>query len=605
MLEQTVIRGSVPEGKIRCFISDKLRENKPEERRRQIVARSLVKEYEYPKRDIKIEFPIKMGSATKRADIVVFHHNKNHKQENIKIIVEVKREKIKPSNKNNGVKQLLSYLSACMNVDFGLWVGSERIAYKVKRKRGKRITHEQVPDITKFGQTTLPPPNTEELTPAVNLKQVFKRIHNFIYANQGLQKDKAFEELLKIIFIKVYDEEYNTPVQFYISEDEDIKDVRKRIKSIYKDVKIKFDVIFDEKESILLNNEVLRYIVSELQRFSLVNTPTDVKGEAYEEVVGPNLRGNRGEFFTPRNVCKMMVNMVFSLFETKKVMRPGGIKVLDPAVGTGGFLIETIQNVKNHFKEQGLNSGIIYKRVKDIANNNFYGIDFNPSLVRASQMNMVMHGDGYSNIVKANSLRKRNDWKRKIRNLIEFEDFDIVITNPPFGTEAVIEDVNILEQYDFMTFKSTNSRNSLPPEQLFIERCLQFLKPEGILAIVLPDSILSNPGLEWIRDWLLKHTQIIASIDLPVETFEPHTGTQTSVLILRKKDLEKKYEKNYEIFMATPQKVGHDRRGKPIFKKDTKGKVKLDENGVAKINDDLPSITSSFKEWLERKGISY
>jgi len=144
----------------------------------------------------------------------------------------------------------------------------------------------------------------------------------------------------------------------------------------------------------------------------------------------------------------------------------------------------------------------------------------------------------------------------------------------------------------------------LPPEQLFIERCLQFLKPGGYLGIVLPDSILSNPGLKWIREWILKKTYIIASIDLPTETFEPYTGTQTSVLILRKKTQEQeKLQEDYEIFMAIPEKVGHDRRGNPIYKTTPEGKIKLDKNGNPIIEDHLPEVAKAFKEWLRGKGV--
>jgi len=593
----------IPPGKIKCFITGKLRKDTPEERIRQDVARSLVEEYGYNKDDIDIEFPIKMGRARKRIDIVIFEEGSKHKQENIYAIVEVKTENIKPSDKKEGIDQLKSYVAACINTQFALWVGSERLAFKVIEEKGKRKL-EEIPDIPKRGETTIPKPTRGSLVPAINLKQVFKRVHNYIYANQGFQKDKAFEELLKLIFIKVYDEQYSPSLQFYILPEEDISKVRGRLNKLFKKVQARYKYIFKGNEIIELNDTVLKYVVSELQRFSLVDTETDVKGEAYEEIVGPNLRGDRGEFFTPRNVCNMAIEMLFSLIPEDKLTSPGGMKILDPAVGTGGFLIAGVQKIKKLFLNRGFRYDQLRDLVRDVANANFYGIDFNPFLVKVAQMNMVMHGDGSANIVHANSLDDPANWNSEAKEKIKFGEFDLVVTNPPFGTKAVIDNPDILSQFELTTFGANSPRTALPPEQLFIERCLDFLKPGGYLGIVLPDSILSNPGLKWIREWILQKAYIIASIDLPVETFEPHTGTQTSILILKKKTPEQqKLQEDYEIFMAIPEKVGHDRRGNPVYKTTPDGEIELDENGNPIIEDYLPAVAKAFKEWLRRKGM--
>jgi len=593
----------VPPGKIKCFITGKLRKDTPEERICQDVARSLVEEYGYNKKDIDIEFSIKMGRERKSVDIAIFEEGSEHKQENIYMIVEAKPENVKPSDKKEGIEQLKSYVAACINTQYALWVGSERLAFKVIEEKGKKELVE-IPDIPKRGETTISKPTRGSLVPAVNLKQVFRRIHNYIYANQGFQKDKAFEELLKLIFIKIYDEQYSPSLQFYILPDEDIAEVRKRLNSVFEKVQNRYKYIFKGNEVIELNDTVLKYVVSELQRFSLVDTETDVKGEAYEEIVGPNLRGDRGEFFTPRNVCNMTIEMLFSLIPEDKLTSPGGMKILDPAVGTGGFLIAGLQKIKQIFLNRGLKYDKARDLVREVANANFYGIDFNPFLVKVAQMNMVMHGDGSANIVHANSLENPDNWNDEAKEKIKFGEFDIVVTNPPFGTKAVVDNPDILSQFELTIFGASSARTALPPEQLFIERCLDFLKPGGYLGIVLPDSILSNPGLKWIREWILKKAYIIASIDLPVETFEPHTGTQTSVLILKKKTPEQqKLQEDYEIFMAIPEKVGHDRRGNPIFKTTPDGEIELDENGNPIVEDHLPAVAEAFKEWLRRKGI--
>lgn len=593
----------IPAGKIKCFITGKLRKDTPEEKIRQDVARSLVEEYGYNKEDMDLEFPIKMGRARKRVDIVIFDEDTEKIQENIHTIVEVKPENIKPSDRREGIEQLKSYVAACPNAKFALWIGSERLAFKVIEEKGRRKL-EEIPDIPKKGETTIPRPTRGSLVPAVNLKQVFKRVHNYIYANQGFQKDKAFEELLKLIFIKVYDEQYSPSLQFYVLPEEDINKVRKRLNEVFKKVQSRYRYIFKENEIIELNDTVLRYVVSELQRFSLVDTETDVKGEAYEEIVGPNLRGDRGEFFTPRNVCNMTTDMLFALIKEERLTSPGGMKILDPAVGTGGFLIAGIQRIRQLFLERGFKYDRLRDLVRDVANANFYGIDFNPFLVKVAQMNMVMYGDGSANIVHANSLENPSNWNSEAKAKIKFGEFDIVVTNPPFGTKAIIDNPDILNQFELTTFGANSPRTALPPEQLFIERCLDFLKPGGFLGIVLPDSILSNPGLKWVREWILKKAYIIASIDLPVETFEPHTGTQTSILILKKKTPEQeKLKEDYEMFMVIPEKVGHDRRGNPIYKTTPDGEIAVDENGNPIIEDYLPLIVKAFKQWLREKGI--
>ncbi len=308
----------IPPGKLKCYITDKLRKNTPEERVRQDVARSLVEVYGYKINNLDVEFSIKMGRSRKRADIVIFNEGDPHKQENIQTIVEVKPEKVKPSDKKEGIEQLKSYVAASLNCSFALWVGNERLAFKVSKKLDK-INLNQIPDILKYGETSIPIPTRDDLKPAVDLKQTFKRIHNYIFANQGFQKDKSFEELQKLIFIKVYDEQYSPTLQFYILPDEPIINVRTRLLNVFNKVKERYQYIFKDNDSIELNDIVLGYIVSELYNFSLVDTDTDVKGEAYEQIVGSNLRGDRGEFFTPRTVCNMTVELIFSLFNKEEL----------------------------------------------------------------------------------------------------------------------------------------------------------------------------------------------------------------------------------------------------------------------------------------------
>jgi len=258
MRDQTTLNGklvedTIPSGRIKCFITKKLRNDTPEEKIRQDVARSLVEEYGYNEKDMDAEFVIKMGRAKKKADIVVFYEGKTHNKENIYLIVEAKREDVKASDKREGINQLESYLAASFNAKFGLWVGSERVSLEVSERDGQRIPI-PIPDIPPLGETTAPRPTKGSLVPARNLKNVFGRIHNYIYVNQGFQKDKAFEELLKLIFIKVYDEQYSPRLQFYFLPQDEVTVLRnERLGEVFNKVKNRFNYIFDKNETIELN----------------------------------------------------------------------------------------------------------------------------------------------------------------------------------------------------------------------------------------------------------------------------------------------------------------------------------------------------------------
>ncbi len=637
----------IPSGKLRCVISGKLRKDTPEENVRQRIARSLLDNYGYEKADIKVEFTINQGSKKPRVDIAIFPPNTKHKQENIKIIIECKREEIKPTDRDNGVEQLKSYVAACLNAKFGMWIGSELQVWEKIVTPQNEYKLEPATDIPRFGFEAPQPLTFAELVPAQDeLIDVFKRCHNYIYGNQGFQKEQAFQELLKIIFCKVYDEDTAIDtMQFFIGNQERRSEIGQRklnqtIDKLFKAVKKRYPYIFDKDESIRLENRVLAYLVGEMQRFSFLLTEADIKGTAYEQLVGSNLRGDRGEFFTPRNVCEMAAKIALLTYPKSEWL---DLKIIDPTCGTGGFLVATMNILREHIREQQLRKWRdkegkaeeeTNRILKEIVNKNLLGIDFNPILVRAAQMNLVMHGDGSTNIFQANSLLPPGEWSstppNDVANYVKPNSFDLIVTNPPFGAYISIDDPHILDQFEIAHLATTgNQASGLPPEQLFIERCLYLLKPNGRLAIVLPDSILSNPGLVTLRRWILKKARIIASVDLPQVTFEPYTGTQTSVLLLQKKteaEIQLEEEelgkpKDYQIFMTMPEAVGHDRRGnvhylrtpegelieyeeeKAVSRRTADGSTVIEHRRQRKrvVHDDLPEVVRFFAGWLEEE----
>ena len=603
MVEQAVSESIVPQGSIRDFIDDTIRKETPEEYVRQETEKSLVREYRYSPCNIAVEFGLKLGRATKRADLVVFRQDSLHRQENAWIIIECKAQNIPPEHKKEGTEQLKSYMAACLNSEFGMWTnGRERFCYRKVAEDGS-LKYVEVSDFPENGKTLdeAERPRFRELRPATSdsLLFAFRRCHNYIAGNQGLQKPEAFWELLRLIFCKIEDERSNE-INFYATSQErqtkkgHLK-VKKRIDGLFAAVRQKYATIFGANEAIELEPRVLSYIVSQLQTWSLLDSDVDVKGKAYEEVVGSNLRGDRGEFFTPRNVCRMAVEM----------LDPGpGDVVLDPACGTGGFLtiamnhvigkIRASEQAKWRSLENPTETDILELliKIREYADQRVVGVDINPNLVKASKMNMVMNNDGSGGLYPANSLEEPTNWGEALRGREMLGTADLIFTNPPFGSKIPIDDPSILEQYDlayvwdydedkdcYYIREPRQLQKSQPPEILFIERCVQFLKPgTGRVAIVLPDGILGAPGLAYVREWIFERTRVLASIDLHPDTFQPKNSTQTSLLILERKsvrevELERAAGKknNYDVFMALANHIGHDKRGNTTFVRDAEG----------------------------------
>ena len=665
----------IPEGKICDYIDSKFRNDTPEEYVRQTIEKRLVNEHKYLTSQIKIEYTLQVGSRKPRADIVIRNKNVTEQtQGTIKIIIECKKETVDARNAKDGVAQLQSYMSVCPNCEWGMWTNSvQKFVFRKCIDDAGNISFMDYNDIPSADGSLddVNRPSRKSLRNASddNLLFVFKTCHNHIYVNDGMQKQPAFFELLKVIFCKIEDERnIPKPLEFYTTSEERSNPdgqltVQKRISQIFQRVKNSHGKIFDANDEIKLTPRSLAYIVSELQRYSLLNTNIDIKGKAYEEIVGANLRGDRGEFFTPRNVMKMVVEMINPRIDEK---------VLDSSCGTGGFLVQAMTHVIGQLEKDFSSSmGIPRKdwdsdtikvfqdRISEMAATSFFGFDINPDLVKATKMNMVMNNDGSGNILQTNSLLPPHEWTNEfrtrlaealhidsvgIRNHKTIALFDVIVTNPPFGSKIPIKDKNILEQFELAhiwendkktgTWKMTDRlQSSVPPEILFIERCTQFLVPGGCMGIVLPDSILGSPGLGYIREWLIKNHKIIASVDLHVDTFQPRNGTQTSVLFLQKKTVEQKAIEertgqmaDYNIFMAMVERVGHDKRGNPLFKRDMEGNEilmpdtdtirVLGETGEgdrtvsherkSKVPDDQTAdVPQVFEDWKRREGISW
>lgn len=606
-MTKTKLLATLPDGKICDFIDQKIRNDTPEEYVRQNIERRLILELGYLPEQIEVEYPIKQGSKTVRADIAIFREGEPHNQENARIIIECKKDSIQPSASKDGIDQLKSYMAICDNSEWGMWTNGKKKSVFRRIKTDEGVVYEEPNDIpSKNGSLEeVDRPTRESLKNAVgdNLLFSFKICHDHIYVTDGLQKQPAFFELLKVIFCKIHDERnFPNPLEFYATAREKASNdgrltVVNRISKIFDAVKKQYPAIFDTNDQLKLQPRSLAYVVGELQRYSFLSTNIDVKGKAYEELVGANLRGDRGEFFTPRNVQRMTVRML-----DLKVNE----RIIDPACGTGGFLVIAMNEVIEKLKQQ---AGVteqsdvwmrdaLNSKIRETAQVNFFGVDINPDLVKATKMNMVMNNDGAGNIFRHDSLLHPHQWEDNFRKQFakaldidptslrgpkDLAYFDVIATNPPFGSKLPIKDRETLSQYQLgHVWRETETgwevtdqlQSSAPPEILFIERCWQFLKPGGRMGIVLPDAILGAPGLLYVRYWMIKHCRIVASLDLHPDTFQPRNGTQTSVLILQKKtedEINRGTLPDYEIFMAQVKAIGHDKRGNIVYRRNEEG----------------------------------
>jgi type I restriction enzyme M protein len=650
---------SVPEGKIVDFLTGKLVKDTPEEYVRQNIEKALVKQYKYPSGDCEPEFRIKVGSGTKRVDIVVFEPGAGHKQENVYVLIETKKPGTSPKGKKDGVDQLKSYMAACLNAKYGLWTnGDDRYVF-AKRPHKKGHQFEEIVEIPAAGETEedAQRPKRKDLKPATghNLLFAFRRCHNYIAGTEGMQKPEAFWELLKIIFAKIEDERA-AELSFYVTPTELTSSTaaapaKKRIQKIFSDKVVKkYPGIFEtaEQREINLKPNVAAYVVGQLQGFSLLGSPVDVKGVAYEEIVGSNLRGDRGEFFTPRNACRMAVAMLNP--------QPGE-RLLDPACGTGGFLITAMNHALELIdRDEKLQWGDaadpteaerfeLYRKRTEYLTQSVFGLDLNPNLVRAAKMNMVMNNDGSGGLFQANSLANQHTWDPVAAKAVPLGSIDVLCTNPPFGANIVIDDEDVLTQYDLAAMWDEDAdgswklrrdghgnavlQGSLPPEILFIERCVQLLKPgTGRMAMVIPNGILNNPALGYVRHWMLRNTQVLAVVDMARDLFQPKNDTQTSMVLMRRLDDDERAKVEsgaleYECFMAVTEKIGHDRRGNTLYRRNEKGEdvVVVRKEFVTEVNretgektvkeievkellvdDELPEVAEAYLQWRNTHG---
>jgi type I restriction enzyme M protein len=603
-------------GYVKDFITGRLFRESKEEPVRQAIEHLLVEDYGYSKDQMDVEFKIQRGSkrGNEEADIVIFNDSKKKDQMNVFLIVETEHPGVEFDN------QLISYVTAT-TAPFCIWSNGEKTLFFYRDPKNPTV-FEEIPEIPRNGETIkdIGRHLKKQLKPAHNLKMVFENIHNQLYGSANIRRPEELgREMTKILFCKIFDEKNPDPkCNFRATVDEIIDDKGKskivqRLKKIFEDVKEEYADVFNKSEKINLDDDSISFIVSKLQHIGLMKSDADSVGKSFEVFVPEELKGEKGEFFTPRPVVRMAVSMI----------APDGIKkdkILDPACGSGGFLTVALEKVRNDYDEKYKNSHLTKQQVEKIKSDyvakHFCGVDIEEDLIRISKAYMAIVGDGRSGIFKADSLTEPEFWSDSMKEKLKFGSFDVILTNPPFGKKIPISKPSVLQQFDLgKEAKKTDNkeiifssklRKSQVPDILFIERCIKFLKPPtkdkkgGRMGIVLPKGTLNNPDLledVACRYWIFNNAKILGVIDLPSDSFQPYTGTTTSLLLLERTDEEPK--ENYDIFMAISNEIGHDKRGNPKYKQDKHGAYIVDKNNQMILDVDADEISNDFQKYLK------
>lgn len=601
-LEENIITKEAKEKAVpyvKCLVRKKDIKLTPEEVVRQLYIFVLNQDYGYPIDRMELEYAVSFGREKKRADIVIFDRDQTTAPY---IIVELKKPKLK-----DGKEQLKSYCNAT-GAPIGIWSNGDSISFYHRKDpnhfediSGIPRADQKLSDIIEERWTIDDLIKKDKLvTEKKSLKDLILEMEDEVLANAGVD---VFEELFKLIFTKLYDEmesgrNKTRHLEFRNYGDTETE-LKTKIQQLFDKAKDKWEGVFKEDDKIMLTPSHLSVCVSSLQDVKLFNSNLDVVDEAFEYLINKSSKGEKGQYFTPRYVIDMCVKMLNP--QPHETM-------IDTAAGSCGFPVHTIFHVwENQLKAKGISKSHLYTTEKklpeqvDYVHDKVFAIDFDEKVVRVGRTLNLIAGDGQTNVLHLNTLdwerwdekTEDEDWQdvyfegwRKLKKLRtdkksnrDFQ-FDILMANPPFAGD--IKESRILAKYELGKKPNGKYQTKVGRDILFIERNLDFLKPGGRMAIVLPQGRFNNSSDKYIREFIAEHARILAVVGLHGNVFKPHTGTKTSVLFLQKWNddpnkgpLCPKVD-DYPIFFATMQEPSKDNSGKKIFLK-KKDIVKLSE----------------------------
>ena len=634
----------------------------PEEVVRQLLLLNLSENYGYPPELLAVERPVHFGSGVKRADVVVIDRDDPSVPY---IIAEVKKP-----NAREGRGQLRSYCNAT-GATMGIWTNGSAVAYFHRREpnhfqeiRDIPRANQTLPDILQMKWTLEDLTKGDKLAlEGRSLRNVIEELEDEVLAGAGVN---VFEEVFKLVYAKLYDE-------WVSGRDEETRKTRnlefhnsghngtglkRKIQKLFDEARERWPGVFAENAEIELDPGHLAICVSSLESVKLLNSNLDVIDDAFEYLGSRELQGEMGQYFTPRHVIDMCVKMLDP---------QEGENLIDTAAGSAGFPIHAVFHVWRQILERlgKRQSHLLSNRKKPLACEDYvrkrvFAVDFDHKATRVARALNVIAGDGASNVLHLNALDYKK-WEAKshdpkwqevngpgfssLRRLREFRDgfrdfrFDIVMANPPFAGN--IQESEIIHLYELGRKPADAGwKQRVSRHELFIERNLQFLRPGGRMAVVLPQSVFNNVTDSHIRKFVADRARVLAVVGLPINTFKPHTGTKTSVLLVQKWNDDAKAgplcprRDDYPIFFAVAQKPGKDNSGNKIYIRDSggggekaAGKYMLDAHGHLILDHDLfnlrahhfpddsggepaqaldrPGVAETFMEFAKREGLSF
>lgn len=561
----------------------------------QPFARQLVEDYGYPKASIRTrpQWHVKArpSDRTKKypVDIAVFK-GESHTDEDLYIVVECKKKKRK-----DGRSQLEDYLRLSGAV-LGVWTNGEERLFLRKTVTGGSIDFEEIPNLPRYGERIedIGLYARKSLRPTHNLRATFRATRNYLAANAvGMTRDEALaQQIINLVFCKIYDERFTEPdatVRLRAGLGEPASEVAARARELFKAVTDQYDDVFDPSDQLTLDDASIAYVVGELQPYALIECDRDVVADAFETFIGPSLKGAQGQFFTPRNVVRLAITMVQPQVRDR---------VVDPACGSGGFLVEVLRNLWHQVDERGGELRWPERETdsekQKVAIRSIRGIDKDAFLSKVAKAYMAVLGDGRGGVFCENSLAPET-WHAKTADEVRDNSFDVVLTNPPFGKKLKVQEASVLARYSLghkwarsgTGFQqSATLTDGQAPQILFIERCLDLLKAGGRLGIVVPESMLCNPSHRFIVSYILTRARIRAVVSMPEELFQPYTHAKTAIVLIEKYASGEQRE-DHDVFMAIARWCGHDSRGHEIP------------------HDDLPVITERLGKFLEGEPLEF
>lgn len=645
---------------VECLVRKKEIVLTPEEAVRQLYLARLINDYGYETSRIKLEHAIHFGREVKRADIVIFEKERPTTEY---IVVELKKDKEK-----DGKEQLKSYCNAT-GATMAIWTNGSQITYYNRKDPNYFEDITEIPTSTQTLKEILDEKFTLKdlilkdkiLKEEKTLKQIILDMEDEVLANAGVD---VFEECFKLIFTKLYDEkqskkdkekinwkveelagaevnnlEFGRYLEFvkqvddsrfrsleFRNKGETDLELKKRIQDLFDKAKEQWKGVFPDDAKITLSPSHLSVCVSSIQNVKLFNSNLQVIDEAFEYLVNKSAKGEKGQYFTPRHVIDMCV----------KMLNPkGGEHMIDTASGSCGFPVHTIFKITGKLFS---NADIPEEEKDNIIK--VFGIDFDEKVVRVARTLNLIAGDGNTNVLHLNTLdydrwdenTKSIEWNnvygdgfRRLKKLETGKDnkafkFELLMANPPFAGD--IKESRILSKYD-LAFKDedkNNMKSKVGRDILFIERNLDFVRPGGRLAIVLPQGRFNNTSDKDVREYIADKARILAVVGLDVNTFKPHTGTKTSVIFLQKWNDDNSepayycpHKNDYPIFFAVSEKSGKDNSGEYVYKKDETGKKKPDKHGHFIVEHDLHNqngelsdgIAEAFIEFAKSEKLSF